>query len=123
MGVAVVLAARVVAVVARVGRSSRATSLAGGFQLGGATLSSHSQVSSCRPGSSSLTQTPAVMCMADDERHALVDSGVVDGALDVVGDPNQLAPLLGGEGAVDRVRLHGGIMTGWTWDSRAARPW
>ena len=64
MGVAVVLAAAVVAVVARVGEQLAATSFAGSFQLGGATLSSHSSVSSCRPGSSSLIHTAAVMCMA-----------------------------------------------------------
>jgi hypothetical protein len=39
--------------------------LAAGFQDGGASLSSHSSVSSRIPGSSSLTQTPAVMCMAE----------------------------------------------------------
>jgi hypothetical protein len=39
--------------------------LAGGRHDGGATLSSHSSVSSRIPGSSSLTQTPAVMCIAE----------------------------------------------------------
>ena len=40
-------------------------SLAGSFQLGGASLSSHSSASSWMPGSSSFTQTPAVMCIAE----------------------------------------------------------
>ncbi len=40
-------------------------SFAGSFQLGGAILSSHSSASSWIPGSSSLIQTAAVMCMAD----------------------------------------------------------
>ena len=71
MRVAVVLAAAVVAVVARVGSSSRATSFAGSFQLGGATLSSHSSVSSCSPGSSSLIQTAGGDVHRGDERQAL----------------------------------------------------
>ena len=39
--------------------------MAGGFHDGGASLSSHSSVSARIPGSSSLTQTPAVMCIAE----------------------------------------------------------
>ena len=63
--VAVVLAAAVVAVVAGVGGELRATSFAGSFHEGGASLSSHSSASSRMPGSSSLTHTAAVMCMAE----------------------------------------------------------
>ena len=41
-----------------------------------------------------------------DERHALADAGLVDRRLDVLGDPDELAAALRVEGAVDRVRLH-----------------
>jgi uncharacterized membrane protein YccC len=37
---------------------------------------------------------------------ALGDARLVDGCLDVVGDPDELAAALGVEGAMDRVRLH-----------------
>ena len=63
--VAVVLAAAVVAEVAGV-RAERGRDVVGGsFHVdGGASLIDHSSVSSRMPGSSSLIQTPAVMCMA-----------------------------------------------------------
>src|SRR5688572_29387577 len=41
-----------------------------------------------------------------DEHEALGYAGLVDGVLYVVGDPNELAAALRVEGAVDRVRLH-----------------
>ena len=65
MRVAVVLAAAVMPVVSAVRQQSLATSLAGGFHVGGASLSNHSSASAWIPGSSSLTQTPAVMCIAE----------------------------------------------------------
>ena len=46
---------------------------------GGASLSSHSSVSSRMPGSSSLTHTPAVMCIAETSTMPSCDAGLVDG--------------------------------------------
>ena len=62
--VAVVLAAAVVAIVARVGQQLARDLVRRLGQLGGASLSSHSSASAWRPGSSSLIHTPAVMCIA-----------------------------------------------------------
>jgi hypothetical protein len=41
-----------------------------------------------------------------DQDHALGDPGRPDGLFDVLGDPHELAALLGPEGAVDGVGLH-----------------
>jgi hypothetical protein len=57
------------------------------------------------PGSSSLTHAGGDV-LGGDEHHPLLDAGLVDGRRDVVGDADELAPLLGGERAVDGVRAH-----------------
>src|SRR4051794_3394319 len=120
------------------GPSSRATSLAGAFQDGGASLSSHSSVSARMPGSRpggaavggpfrgrgrgvaeplQRVGEDAGLVVVDpdrrrdvhggDEDEALADAGLLDGALDVVGDAHELAALVGLEGEVGGMRSHG----------------
>ena len=67
------------------------------------------------PGSSSLIHTPAVMCIAltSTMPSRIPDSDHRRG--DVVGDPHELAAVVGVEGPVDGVSGHLGIMHAWTW--------
>ena len=46
------------------------------------------------PGSSSLIQTAAVMCIAETSAMPSAIAGLVNRGLDLVGDPDELAPLV-----------------------------
>ena len=106
VGVAVVLAAAVVAVIAGVGQQLARDLVAGSCQLGGASLSSHSSASAWMPGLVVVDPDAGGDVHRAHERHALGDSGLADRLRDIVGDPDELAAPLGVESPVDGVRDH-----------------
>ena len=106
MRVAVVLAAAVVAEVAGVGASAARDVVPGGLPARRRELVEPLERVLEEPGSSSLTQTPAVMCMALTSTMPSRMPDSRDGLGDVVGDAHPLAALARVEGAVDGVRGH-----------------
>src|SRR3954470_6408223 len=114
MGVAVVLAAAVVAVVAGIGQELAGDVVGGLLPARGSDLVEPFEGVLVQPGLVVVDPHAGGDVHGADEHHAFGDAGVVDRALNLLGDADELAAVVGGEGAVDRVRLHGGIMTAWT---------
>ena len=93
VGVGVVLAGAVVVVVLR-------------RRVAGPASPASRRSRACRPGSSSLMKTLAVMCMALTRHQALLHAALADELLDLSGDVDEVAPVRRFEPEVFGERFH-----------------
>src|SRR4051812_50064994 len=113
MGVAVVLAAAVVAVVAGIGQELAGDVVGGLLPARGSDLVEPFEGVLVQPGLVVVDPHAGGDVHGADEHHAFGDAGVVDRALDLLGDADELAAGVGGGGGGDRGVPYGGALQGW----------